>query len=248
MQCSFPFAWEYRRNPGRINLRRPDAWMERQKMRTLSRCSLFAMAVSCLAFASQAPAAVEGWVLGMGWSPEYCDDHPGSKETQCAEAHYFLINGLRPDFRGGEAGDCKQGEGVTAERLNTLLHLIPNKVSLRRLWREHGACSGLAIDEYFVQVDRASRLVALPAAYLNGEHPVRVSASEFRQQIVQLNPGLDENGIRLSCKGSWLREVQVCLDPKFGFRACGANVEETCKSELRVREIPANRKARSRKS
>lgn len=219
-------------------------------MRMLSRCGLWAMGVTLLAIAPQAPAAAaaEGWILGMGWSPEYCDDHPGSKETQCAQEYYFLINGLRPDFRGGEPGVCQQGEGVTPERLNSLLHLIPNKVSLRRLWREHGACSGLGIDEYFVQVDRASRLLALPSVYLDGEHPDRVSASEFRQQIVQLNPGMEASAIRLSCKGAWLREVQVCLDPEFGFRACGANVEESCRDELRVREIPANRKARKPKS
>lgn len=70
------------------------------------------MGVSWLLFASQVPAAAEGWVLGMVWSPEYCNDHAGSKETQCAEEHYFLINGLRPDFRGGEASSCPQGEGV----------------------------------------------------------------------------------------------------------------------------------------
>lgn len=119
---------------------------------------------------------------------------------------------------------------------------------MRRLGREHGACSGLGIDEYFVQVDRASRGLALPEAYLDGEHPARVSSSEFRQQIVQLNPGLDQSGVRLSCKGPWLREVKVCLEPKFDFRACGVNVEETCSDELRVRAIPANRKPRTSKS
>lgn len=217
-------------------------------MKMLSRCGLMALGLLLAPLGVQAQASSEGWILALGWSPEYCDDHVGSKETQCIEEHYFLISGLRPDFRGGEPSSCKVGEGVTKERLNQLLYVIPNKTTLRQLWRDHGACSGLGIDEYFVQVDRAARRVVIPQAYLDGEHPLRVPAAELRQQFIQLNPGLDESAIRLNCKGRWLNEVQVCLDPGFGFRACGLHVEESCKDEVRLREIRSSRKSRRPKS
>lgn len=194
--------------------------------------------------AAHALPAADGWILALGWSPEYCDDHRGSKETQCLEEHYFLVSALRPDFHGGEPVRCDVGDGVTKERLNQLLYVIPNRVTLRNTWRDHGACSGLSIDEYFVQVDRAGRRVQIPQAFRDGEHPDRISASELRQQLMQFNPGLPENAIRLSCGGSWLEQVQLCMDRQFGFRACGVEVEDDCKDTVRLREVRSSRKKR----
>lgn len=200
----------------------------------------------CLQWAAAAGAqgTAHDWVLTLGWSPEYCNDHLGSKEMQCTEEHYFELDSLRPD---PAQTDCPSDDKVTAERLDHLLYVIPNRARLKAVWRQHGSCSGLGIDEYFVQLDRAKRRVQIPPAYRDVPDVLKITSAELKNALVASNPGLRETGISLECRGSWLREVRVCLDQDFGFRDCGLDVVEDCKPDIRLRALRASRRLRKPK-
>lgn len=154
----------------------------------------------------EAQHAPQGWIFALGYTPEYCKLHPGSNEPQCTEINYWALNGLQRDFGGGETQRCDKGEGVTDEALNQLLHVVPNRTSLRLMWRKHGACSGLEFDEYFVQLDRAGRRVTVPETYREVLSSTRLQRSDLKQAFVQANLGLSEDAFKLVCNRGALEE------------------------------------------
>tara|TARA_R110000787_G_scaffold20790_31_gene61968 strand:+ start:3893 stop:4525 length:633 start_codon:yes stop_codon:yes gene_type:complete len=189
--------------------------------------------------AQQVPQA---WVLALGWTPQFCKRHSGSWEPQCLDTHYWAVHGLRPDFSGAEPTQCEQGVDVTDEKLGQLMHVLPNRVTLKKIWQEHGACSGMDFEEYFLQMDRAGRRVTIPARFAEVLESITLPKSEVRQAFMEANPGMTRDAIRLACHRSDLEEVRICLDQDFRYRSCGIYVEEDCGNKIRLRYFRGRRR------
>lgn len=210
------------------------------------------MATAPLAVAQQqqpapAPApSLRGWTAEFSWSPEFCDASPGSKEPQCTGEHYFVIGGLRPEFGTALPDDCPDDESLDREKSATLLWIVPNRVTLRRIWNDQGRCSGLGLDEYFRQVERARRRVTLPAQYAGLTKNLETKTEDVRKAFVAANPDLTESAVSLRCKSSrWVSEVRVCFDPKFAFRSCaGIAQPSNCDADVKLRGIRPSRVGR----
>lgn len=197
-------------------------------------CVLLMLWTAPLALAQSVP--LKGWTLTFFWSPEYCNAHVASREPQCTEENYFVIGGLQPEFTAKAPTDCPDRDALDREKMETLLWIVPNRVTLKSMWSEQGSCSGLERDEYFRQVARAQRRVVVPSQYRGADTTLDTKVVAVRKAFVVANPGLKDAGVSVSCKGSrWLREVRVCLDPKFEFRSCAA-VAETCDADIRLRQ------------
>ncbi len=190
--------------------------------------------------ARPAAAAPDAWILSLAWTPEYCDTNLGSKEPQCTEERFFTVNGLEPVFNGAKPG-CGDGHLERAE-VERWLVVIPNRARSMKVWRSQGACSGLSLPEYFVQLERASRRLVVPQEYERVTDLLQTSPTDFKQAFIRDNPGLTERSIALRCRGRWLREVEACFDSNFGPKSCEA--PENCPDPLRLRPLRQSREGR----
>ncbi|AXQ29545.1 ribonuclease T(2) [Solimonas sp. K1W22B-7] len=209
-------------------------------MRMLARLLLvlgLAAAASCRAEAPPAKAAApfDYWILALSWSPEYCASSSSNGDTQCERAYQFVVHGLWPQYEIGFPRDCGRTKAVPGRLVERMLPLMPSERLIEHEWRKHGACSGLDVQEYFLQTERARRRIVIPDAYAAPDKPIVSNVAEIERRFMQANPGLQSDGIALSCKSRWLSEVRICLDQDFGFRACGRDVGDRCRGEVSIR-------------
>lgn len=176
------------------------------------------------------------WVLALSWSPEYCassDARPGSK--QCTLAREFVVHGLWPQYESGHPEFCDTQTRVPERTADQLSTLVPDRGLVFHQWRKHGSCSGLDVEDYFAQLEQAAGSVRVPSKALARAATQKVSRADLEREFIALNPGLNAEAIVLDCRSGYLREVRVCLDRALKPRACGADLREGCKQELKVR-------------
>lgn len=207
-------------------------------------CLLIAVALSLLPAARAQepdrfwpPTPVDSWVLLLSWSPQYCDANLGSKEPQCTEENYFVTHGLRPQFEDKSQKRCEDDAEFPPPLLMRALDVLPNRTLLRREWRRHGACTGLGMNEYVVQMDYAGRKVVIPEPYRERRETLETTRDQIKAEFVKSNPKLFEDAMRLHCSGRWLREVQFCFDTHFNYRDCGLEMRDRCKEQVRLRRV-----------
>lgn len=188
-----------------------------------------------LAFPALAESRFDYWMLALSWSPEYCNSRGSLREPQCERQYQFVVHGLWPQHERGYPKNCGTEHKVPEPWVQRMLPLMPSERLVQHQWHKHGSCSGLGVEEYFLQTERAWRRVAIPPTLQAADRPVSFSRSEIERQFVAANPGLTHQGVALQCAGPWLREVRVCLDPNFGFRDCGADIRDRCGQEVRLR-------------
>lgn len=186
-----------------------------------------------LAYAAFSHAATpESWVISLGWSPQYCRDNPAEfqKEAQCRENHGFELSGLKvvPTTQECDAGPMERAD------VERGLWSVPNRTLLKKILRRDGACSGLGLEEYMVQLDRARRRLNVPEEYQEGVGS-ELPAERIVDAFVHANEGMKPEAIALSCKGGWLQEVKICADGKFEFQRCSVEVAGKCPPDIKLR-------------
>jgi ribonuclease T2 len=180
------------------------------------------------------------WLLSLSWSPQYCVNNAG--DSQCIYPLNFVVHGLWPQYERGYPDYCGRTPAVPIPLVTRMLPLMPSEKLIQHQWRKHGTCSGLDVQEYFLQVERARRAVAVPLMFADPEDYRRTSVREIEAAFAEVNRQLAPEMIAVQCSGRWLREVRICLDKDFEARACGSDVEDRCGSEVMMRP---NRKPRS---
>lgn len=205
--------------------------------------------VGLLAGASFAQADTPaGWVISMVWSPQYCRDNPalGAREPQCLETHDFELGSLQPLNAADNNTECST-EALSPELAERGMWVLPNKAALRKTWRQHGACSGLAMDEYLMQIERAHQRVAVPLVYRDIAARLPISRAALVASFLRENEGLQPGQVIPVCAGHWLREVRVCVTADFQFERCGVNLPDQCPDQIELRPHPVLRAHPARK-
>lgn len=202
---------------------------------------LFPMGLLALASSAQA-ATPEGWVISMAWSPQYCRENPalGANEPQCLEEHAFELRSLEPRFAQDARPECSS-EGLSADLAERAMWVLPNKAELRKGWRQSGACSGMAMDEYVMQLSRARERVTIPENYRGLDGRLPVSRAALVESFVSNNEGLQPGTVVPVCNGRWLREVKFCVSTDFQFESCGVALADQCPDQVELRPHPVLR-------
>lgn len=180
-----------------------------------------------------AVAAPEGWTLSLGWSPQYCKDHPGSKEPECVSEIYFQVHGLRPVFRGTPP-QCGSGDLPDDVAASALLE-IPNRARVRQIWNKEGACSGLDAKEYIIQLGRAARRFVVPPEFASVNTEPKMTQTLMRQAFIRHNRELLPGSMVMQCSRRYLSELNICLNAAFQPVQC--TIGGNCREEFRVRPI-----------
>jgi len=187
--------------------------------------ALLALAL-CVGLPSRAAAEPATWALTLAWSPQYCKSQGNPEEPQCENSSLFAPSGLIPQQVDADA--CNQNKPLSDTQVDRLMSVTQNARQARETWRRVGGCAGLPFEEFATQFDYASRRVAIPEAYADVGKRVVVPAAEIRQQFIDANPGLSNEGIALHCKGGELVDAAFCLTAKMKFTDCGKQTVDDC--------------------
>jgi ribonuclease T2 len=185
----------------------------------------FSPPVLGLAAALAAPAAAEDfdyWLLALTWSPSWCRDEADRGAEQCEPSRDlgFILHGLWPQHEQGWPEDCDSpypdpGRGQTA----AMADIMGSGDLAWYQWKKHGRCAGVPADAYFGTARQA--FVAITPPHVGG---MGVTADALERGFLAENPGLEPDGLIVTCRDRTVREIRICLDRDLAPRPCGADV------------------------
>jgi ribonuclease T2 len=179
------------------------------------------------------PGQFDFYVLALSWSPTFCKDteeRGRQVNEQCRGRPYsFVVHGLWPQYERGFPRDCQ----VPAPRLNreimtSMLDLMPAPRLVYHEWDQHGTCSGLQAQAYFDLVRKAREAVKIPESYAAPKTTLTVTPDQVEDAFVKSNPGLSRAAVAVTCGGTRLSEVRVCMSKDLKFRDCGEVERRAC--------------------
>ncbi len=171
------------------------------------------------------PGQFDYYALAMSWSPQYCAGSGNRDPQQCAVGRQlgFVLHGLWPQFEKGYPQDCSNEALPDAVRVKYEKMFASPKL-IGHEWSKHGTCSGLSAEDYMALSARLKEGLAIPAAYRKPAEPIRVTASQFKEQFRKANPALADESVLPFCTGGgrFLREIRACYDKDGHSRSCAA--------------------------
>ena len=165
------------------------------------------------------------YVLSLSWSPTWCaGNDAGGKTQQCrrGEDNGFIVHGLWPQNDRGYPEFCptRQPDRVPENLGRTVMDIIPSMGLIGHQWRKHGSCSGLGQKDYFAVTRAAWEHVRIPADLAPQSGGTRLSPDAVEHAFIAANPGMDRQGIAITCEDGQLEEVRICMTPALAFRPC----------------------------
>ncbi|WP_245409859.1 ribonuclease T2 family protein [Pararhizobium haloflavum] len=188
-----------------------------------------AIAVLCLcppALGQAQSASFDFYVLALSWSPSFCrSDEGGGNAFQCGEQstdYGFVVHGLWPQHEHGYPEHCesRHPDRVPEETGKPYFDIMPGMGLIGHQWRKHGSCTGLSPQSYLEATREARDAVHVPASLQSMRGDMRVDPQAVEAAFIGANPGLEANGIAVTCDRDNLREIRICLTKELGFRSC----------------------------
>jgi len=180
------------------------------------------------------PGRFDFYVLALSWSPSFCASteergRNGGEQCSTSRPYSFVVHGLWPQYERGFPQNCQ----VPAPRLNrelmtSMLDLMPAPRLVYHEWDRHGTCSGLDANAYFELVRKARGAVRIPEPYGAPQTTLNVAPDEVEDAFVKANPGLSRAAIAVTCSGTRLSEVRICLGKDLKFRDCAEIDRRSC--------------------
>ena len=206
---------------------------------------LLALAFPALAEARQAakpdqPGVFDYYVLTLSWSPQYCATKKlPADDPQCgAGKHFsFVVHGLWPQYASGYPQSCST-ESLAQGLADSYLDIMPSRQLIQHEWEKHGTCSGLDSQHYFEDIRNVFNSITVPQQYHHPAKPLTRTLKQFKQDLLNANPGLDASAFSVACTGKYLNEVEVCFDKALKPRACEHDVHDACPaSRITIRAV-----------
>jgi ribonuclease T2 len=185
-----------------------------------------ALVLPLTAAAQQRPTGnFDFYVLSLSWSPTFCASSRGKDSPdQCATdtPFRFIVHGLWPQNERGYPEFCANTEPrrVPEKLGRAYFDIMPSMGLIGHQWRKHGACSGLSQEAYLQTTRKALERIKLPQDIASVTSQTIWSAQAIEEKFIAANPGLKSEAIALSCEGSRLEEVRICLTKELSFRTC----------------------------
>jgi ribonuclease T2 len=186
------------------------------------------------------PGRFDFYVLALSWSPTLCQDtaeRGRQSYEQCGSGrpYSFVVHGLWPQYERGFPRDCQvPAPRLNREIMNSMLDLMPAPRLVYHEWDRHGTCSGLPAQAYFDLVRKARAAVKIPEAYSAPQSTLTVSPDEVEDAFAAANPGLPRAGIAVTCGGTRLGEVRICMGKDLRFRECPEVDRRACRRDRLV--------------
>jgi ribonuclease T2 len=183
------------------------------------------------------PGRFDFYVLALSWSPSFCQDtaeRGRESREQCGlgRPYAFVVHGLWPQYENGFPKSCQvPAPRLNREIMNSMLDLMPAPRLVYHEWDSHGTCSGLNAQAYFNLVRKAREAVKIPEDYVAVKTATTVTPDEVEEAFVKANPGLARSGIAVTCGGTRLSEVRICMTKDLRFRNCAEIDRRACRRD-----------------
>lgn len=167
---------------------------------------------------------VQGYLLSLSWSPQYCRDKRSSATDagQCGkEARFgFVLHGLWPEGVGqNDPAWCGEAKPLDSGLIKQHFCMTPSAQLLQHEWAKHGTCMADKPEKYFRAASILYRAVRFPD--MNALSRQGVTGAAFAAAFAKANPGLTPAMLSITTTpGNWLKEVRICMDTAFKPRIC----------------------------
>jgi ribonuclease T2 len=181
-----------------------------------SRLALALLAISLYAYPthqqrrsrSGQAGAFDFYLLVLSWSPEFCYSRPTAAE--CGTHAGFVVHGLWPQNNDGSYPHNCQTNQPPPTNAAPVENFMPKEI-IQHEWQEHGTCSGLSGDEYFMLIRKVYDSIHIPSEFQAPRSSFTTSPSKLKQDFGRNNRGLREANVAVQLRGHYLNAVEFCL-------------------------------------
>ena len=180
------------------------------------------------------------YLLTLSWAPEFCATHAGnlsSSECDPQRRFGFVVHGLWPENDDGSyPQNCAPARPVAQPTVQRMLAIMPSRGLIQHEWATHGTCSGVAAQDYFAAIEKAFRQVQIPEEYRAPVQPIQARPADIEQKFGASNHA-PAGAFRVSCSGSELVAVEVCLTKDLQYRQCGSRLRDCRAPQVTVQPM-----------
>lgn len=200
-------------------------------MRVIALCAALCLPLTARAEGERA-GAFDYWVLALSWSPNWCaieGDAKGSEQCDPRHDHGWVLHGLWPQYHQGWPSYCPTVERAPSRAMTRDMADIMGTAGLAwHQWKKHGTCSGLSAAQYFEASRSAYEAVERPEVFRKLDRPVKLPASVVEEAFLKANPGLEADGVTITCRDGFIQEARICLSREMEPVPCGRDVVRDC--------------------
>jgi ribonuclease T2 len=172
----------------------------------------------------------DSWRLALSYSPTFCAKQkpiPSHLKHQCLDNKFGLIvHGLwaqsfQAETYKAHPRNCKDTHAISKEILINHLCMIPGYRLMQKEWERHGSCDFKSAKAYLNRTKMLYSALKLPTLEVLNKIK-KSSYYRIKSEIIALNKhiALREEHIWIVKKKGELREVHLCYDTQFNFKAC----------------------------
>lgn len=196
------------------------------------RVVLIWLAMAAGAWAQDRSGEFDYYVLSLSWSPNWCayeGDARGSDQCDPRHDHGWIMHGLWPQYHRGWPEYCKTAERPPSRAMTRDMADIMGTSGLAwHQWKKHGVCSGLPAPAYYALSREAYGRVVRPEVFRKLDKTVKLPASVVEEAFLQANPGLEPDGVTITCREGHIQEARICLSRDLDPVPCGQDVVRDC--------------------
>jgi len=178
------------------------------------------------------PGVFDYYVMALSWSPNWCaveGDAKGSDQCDPRHDHGWVLHGLWPQYHRGWPDFCPTAERPPGRAMTAAMADIMGTSGLAwHQWRKHGSCSGLSAAGYFALSRQAYESITRPEVFRRLDRSIRLPASVVEEAFLKANPGLEPDGVTVTCRDGHIQEVRICLSRALAPVPCGRDVIRDC--------------------
>ena len=199
------------------------------------------LAVAGTVCAADPPGEFDYYVLSLSWSPNWCAIEGDARDSdQCdpRHDHGWILHGLWPQHETGYPRDCRSPHPPPTRSMTARMADIMGTSGLAlHQWRKHGTCTGLSAEDYFALSREARSRVVTPGALRRLTDPVRIAPRVIEDAFLEANPGMERDGITVTCRDGYIQEARICLTRSLEPRVCGRDVRRDCSTTARLEPV-----------
>ncbi len=172
------------------------------------------------------------YVLSLSWSPNWCELEGDARKSPQCEArhdHGWILHGLWPQYHQGWPSFCRTSERPPSRSMTRGMEDIMGTSGLAwHQWKKHGTCSGLSPRDYYALSREAYGRITRPNVFRKLDRAVKLPAAVVEEAFLKDNPGIEPDGLTVTCKQGHIQEVRVCLSRDLDPVPCGNDVVRDC--------------------
>ena len=173
--------------------------------------------------------------LSLSWSPNWCaleGDARGSDQCDARHDHGWILHGLWPQYHRGYPEYCNTTERPPSRAMTRDMADIMGTSGLAwHQWKKHGGCSGLSAAAYYALSREAYDRVVRPPVFRKLDKAVRLPAAVVEEAFLKSNPGMEPDGVTITCRNGHIQEARICLGRDLSAVPCGQDVVRDCSAK-----------------